>query len=77
MLEDYQIDKLKVALTSAKMLSCLVHDILDIAQVKAGKFSLNIDTFNFSQCFDNSIRKMAMGCLPNYWANELEQSDCS
>ncbi|EGR31906.1 phospholipid-translocating p-type flippase family protein, putative [Ichthyophthirius multifiliis] len=40
---------LKPALTSAKQLNFMVNDILDIAQVNVGKFSLNIEQFNLKE----------------------------
>ncbi|KAL4478637.1 hypothetical protein ABPG74_006872 [Tetrahymena malaccensis] len=50
---------LKPALTSAKQLNSMVNDLLDLAQVKAGKFSLNMESFNLQELISQIVLLMS------------------
>ncbi|KAL4470889.1 hypothetical protein ABPG72_005923 [Tetrahymena utriculariae] len=50
---------LKPALTSAKQLNSMVNDLLDLAQVKAGKFSLNMESFNLQELISQIVVLMS------------------
>lgn len=41
-----------------------MHDLLDMAQVKAGTFSLNIESFNFRETIKEIIQLMSVQTEP-------------
>ncbi|EAS00133.2 phospholipid-translocating P-type ATPase, flippase family protein (macronuclear) [Tetrahymena thermophila SB210] len=51
---------LKPALTSAKQLNSMVNDLLDLAQLKAGKFSLNMESFNLQELISQIVVLMSI-----------------
>ena len=45
----------KIQNSSAKIMSFLIQDLLDFAQIKAGKFRVNFQMFNIRRAFDEVI----------------------
>ena len=54
-----QKDCLGIKISSERILSFLVNDILDFAQLKAGKFRKNIQTFSIEKVINEMIKIFA------------------
>jgi len=51
-----QRESLSIKTSSERILSFLVNDILDFAQLKAGKFRKNIQTFSIDKAINDVIK---------------------